>query len=199
MTLSATVLRCAPVTAGLLDCQTARAADRAVVRGAAGMPAPPDPNDRRMWRAGIEMAKANPLLGEGPDGFRFSYWRYAPVESRATNARLGNVYLQVAAEVGLVGLAAMLWLATSVLWRLWVALHRCTSVGDRLLAGSLLGAFVSIVIQGSGVSYLSRTGLVFLMWILTGLAAALHVPAPQPAAQPGADTGAPPPPDATTG
>lgn len=178
MTTSAAVLRCSPVDEDLLHCRGGTDEDRLVVRRAAGPPPVPDPSDRRLRQAALRMVQKSPLLGEGPDGFRHAYWRFAPTESRDDRARLDNVFLQLAAELGLVGLGVVLWLTLAVLWRLWIALHRCRSAGDRLLAGVLLAACAAVVAQSAGASFAQSSGLVHLVWILVGLAAALDVPPP---------------------
>ena len=178
MASSAAVLRCTPVAEDLLHCRGGTVEDRLVVRRAAGPPPVPDPNDRRLRQAALLMVQASPLLGEGPDGFRHAYWRFAPTESRDDRARLDNVFLQLAAELGLLGLAVVLWVTTAVLWRLWIALHRCRGAGDRLLAGVLLAACASVVVQSAGASFTQASGLVHLVWILVGLGAALDVPPP---------------------
>ena len=176
MTHSAAVLRCSRVAEDLLDCRPAGRADLNHVAAATGPAPPPQPGGRVLWEAAISMIKTHPLLGEGPDGFRHSYWRYVDADTSDPRARVGNLYLQTTAETGVLGLLALLWLITAILWRLWTALHRSPSVSDRLLAGALMGTFVAFVIQGSSVSILGHGGLFYLFWILAGLAAALNVP-----------------------
>lgn len=178
MTTSSAVFRCALVADDLLNCRVAGDQERLVVRRAAGPPPLPDPSDRRLRQAALLMVQQSPVLGEGPDGFRHAYWRFAPMESRDKRARLDNLFLHLAAELGLAGLAAVLWLTTATLWRLWIALHRCRSARDRLLAGVLLAAVAAIVVQSAGASFLHAAGLVHLVWLLVGLVASLDVPPP---------------------
>ncbi|GMV40402.1 MAG: hypothetical protein AMXMBFR64_21180 [Myxococcales bacterium] len=178
MTTSAAVFRCDPVANDLLDCSPGSEQDRLVVRRAAGLPPVPDPSDRRLRKAALLMVQESPLLGKGPDGFRHTYWRYAPMESRDPRARLDNLFLQITSELGLAGLAAVLWLITATLWRLWIGLHRCRSATDRLLSGVLLAAVAGLAIQSVGASFLHAGGLVHVAWLLIGLAASVDVPPP---------------------
>ena len=67
------------------------------------------------WRGGLAMAEAHPVAGVGLGTFGDHYPRYRwPLARMAQAAH--NDYLQVFAELGLVGLAAFLWL--------WVAYFR---------------------------------------------------------------------------
>lgn len=71
---------------------------------------PADPTTRErlaMWRSGLEMTRAHPLLGVGPGQVKREYPRYvAPEFSGKSRGHLHNTPLQILVERGLLGLAA---------------------------------------------------------------------------------------------
>ena len=70
-----------------------------------------------MWRTGAAMVKDRPLLGVGPDGVKYEFNRYRPdaYMPPAWYGHLHNDFLQIAAERGLPGLAAFVWLLGAAL------------------------------------------------------------------------------------
>jgi hypothetical protein len=89
-----------------------------------------------------------------------------------------DVWLYFLANVGVVGLAGLLWVVSSVLLKAFVAYRQAVSPFSRTLAISALAATVGIVIQSAGghMAFWPDYGLSsFYMvpyWILVGLAAA---------------------------
>jgi O-antigen ligase len=76
--------------------------------------APPPPGRLTLWRIALRMARNRPLLGIGPDNFRWRYGDYAGVLHWDTGIHANSVYLEWLADTGVLGLGAFLWLA----WRL---------------------------------------------------------------------------------
>jgi putative inorganic carbon (hco3(-)) transporter len=81
-----------------------------------------DSNLRRiiMIRTGLEMVKAHPWLGVGPEQVGRQFNRYVPSDitkplPKGWYGHLHNVYLQYAAERGLPALGAMLWFLVKLL------------------------------------------------------------------------------------
>ncbi len=130
------------------------------------------------WKAALEMAADNPLLGIGPGRFGVEsreYVRNDPVNLE--NPVVHNAYLEVLAEGGLPTLIAFLaFLAGS--WRLAVrARRRFEAEEDR--DGLRLTAAVqaSLVVAIVSASFLSVQTAV-PVWLLSGLAAVLALPPP---------------------
>jgi O-antigen ligase len=105
-------------------------------------------NDRaEVWKATLLLIKDNPWLGVGPGNLRDALVSGYVVKSAAWAAfQAHNMYLHVAAERGLPGLLAFLWLW----WRAMRSLARELASDDRLnLVGiGLLGAVVVFMIRG---------------------------------------------------
>lgn len=77
-------------------------------------------NRLRIWHTSIEMIAARPIFGTGFGTFERAYeYRRAPAMSSEPFAF--NLWLNLAVETGLVGLAAAAWLAIEAvrLWRSW--------------------------------------------------------------------------------
>jgi len=69
------------------------------------------------WRAGARMVREAPLFGLGPGAVRRDYPAYKdPEAARPRTSHLHNNLVQIAAERGLLGLAAWLWI--------WLAFYR---------------------------------------------------------------------------
>lgn len=82
----------------------------------------PGANENRliMWRTGLNMIAAHPLLGVGPEraGPRFAEFQPADVEELPPGfyGHLHNVYIHFAAERGIPAALIVLWLFGRILW-----------------------------------------------------------------------------------
>jgi hypothetical protein len=75
---------------------------------------PPPPGRLTQWRIALRMARNRPLLGIGPDNFRWMYGDFAGLASWDTGGHANSLYFEWLADTGIVGLALFAWLA----WRL---------------------------------------------------------------------------------
>ena len=75
---------------------------------------PPPPGRLALWRMALRMARNRPLLGVGPDNFRWVYGDFAGVPEWDTGVHANSVYFEWLADTGVLGLAAFVWLS----WRL---------------------------------------------------------------------------------
>jgi len=89
-----------------------------------------DSNEFRIvtWRTGIQMIRAHPWFGLGPEEPRLQFERYVPADiprplPSGWYGHLHNIYLQYAAERGIPTLLMMLWLLGQILYdclrRIW--------------------------------------------------------------------------------
>jgi hypothetical protein len=74
----------------------------------------PSPGRFDLWRAALLMFVDYPVLGVGPDSFRWQYGAYAGVSAWNTGIHANNLYIEWLADTGLVGLLLFLWFS----WRL---------------------------------------------------------------------------------
>lgn len=97
------------------------------------------------WNAGIQMIEKHPLLGLGPEGPKYHFREYVPLETWESRPpgfyeHLHNVYLQYGAERGIPALLVFLWLLGQILVDFWRGLRTLPpGPGDRrfLLHGGI--------------------------------------------------------------
>jgi putative inorganic carbon (HCO3(-)) transporter len=146
--------------------------------------------------AARDMALDNPVLGVGPGQFPIRYREYSlglGVPNSERGVEPHNMYLEVAAETGYLGLLAWGALACTALWRLVRARRRLRAAGERFEAdlvedlGLALGGYL---LSGLFV----HNAYPRLYWLLIGAALAVPVVvrsvlAHRPAAHPVLDPG----------
>jgi O-antigen ligase len=93
-----------------------------------------------MWQAGLEMFRDHPLTGVGLEDLHPIYERYKPPTAREPAGHLHSVFIQIAATMGVIGLAAFAWL--------YVSLFR-TATGGLALRGSGVGAGARLGVIGA--------------------------------------------------
>jgi hypothetical protein len=129
-----------------------------------------------LWGPALQLVVGHPLLGCGPDTLMACYYPVYPTALRhleAPNAvpdRTHDIYLDVAAETGLLGLAAFLLLLGATVQRLLLALRRGGSA-ERGLAAALLAALAGHLAEGAFGIAVMATAL--LTWLIAGLATSL--------------------------
>jgi hypothetical protein len=134
---------------------------------------PPVPAPRlALWRSALVLWRGRPLLGIGPDDFRRRYEEVigpAPDGRPYTDTRIhaNSFYLETLADLGLAGIALLVWLAVSLL-RALRRLSTSASIAG-LGCGLAAGAFF---VHGAVDYFLEFTPLFGLFWMLLGLTAA---------------------------
>jgi O-antigen ligase len=127
-----------------------------------------------IWKATVEMIAARPLLGHGLGTYIVVYPKYRLPEyflrPKATNVtdHAHNELLEIAAEQGLIGLAATLWLWATAVWYGFRACRRLDGVDRRFLWG-MFGAMIVLMLHGLldvDLRYLPNQSL---LWLLMGL------------------------------
>jgi O-antigen ligase len=140
----------------------------------------PTPSRLQLWRIALRMARHLPLLGVGPDNFRWVYGDFAQVGTWDTGIHANNLYLEWLADTGVLGLGAFVWF----MWRLGrtlaAALRRAPSTAAQntawlwllALAVALLGWFV----HGLTDYFYEPLSTNLAFWLMVGLALAAADP-----------------------
>jgi len=130
-----------------------------------------------IWRPALELVARRPLLGCGPETLLSCYYLVYPTALRhieAPNAvpdRTHNIFLDAAAETGLLGLAALLLLLATTAHALLRLVRHAAHPATRALAAALLAALAGHLVEGFfGIAVVAT---LLLTWLIAGLAAAL--------------------------
>ena len=104
-----------------------------------------------MMIVGFDIVAANPLTGIGPEGVKRVYPKLVPPEGmRRSTSHVHNTPLQIAAERGVVGLAAWLWIFVAFFHRAGAVWRRLPAAAaeDRALVLGSLAALVTFLASG---------------------------------------------------
>ena len=139
----------------------------------------PSPGRFELWRAALLMFVDYPILGVGPDSFRWQYGAYAGVSAWDTGIHANNLYIEWLADTGLVGLLLFLWfswrLAKTGLARLDPATINPVPAGRPemeevwLLTLGLMAALVAWYVHGFFDYFYEFTPTYVAFWLLVAL------------------------------
>jgi len=140
-------------------------------------------NDFRLnvWAAAIDMIKARPFLGIGPGNDAFN--KIYPLFQRPRYTALSaySVLLEIAVEMGLIGLTAFLWLLVVTFNQGWIQLQRLRQLGSRQ-GFWLMGAIATILgmmAHGAVDTIWYRPQVNTLWWLTVATIASYYLPPPQ--------------------
>jgi hypothetical protein len=120
-----------------------------------------------LWGAAMRLIVAHPLLGVGPDNFRHYYGAELGLEGWDERIQANNLYLEVLADLGVLGLAVFAWVVAGPL---------VSSVRGGTRSSIALGvalAIVAFLLHGLLDSFVAFNPTAWLFWLLLGLAASL--------------------------
>jgi hypothetical protein len=118
-----------------------------------------------LWGAALRIFAAHPLLGAGPDNFRHLYGAELGLEGWDERVQANDVYLDVLADLGVVGLAAFLWVVAAPVKRIIRSINSYVAL-------ALIASIATFLVHGLLDSFLTFTPTVVLFWMLLGLALA---------------------------
>lgn len=142
-----------------------------------------------MWSVAVEMTRDRPLLGQGPGGYHYKYLEFqarelagpgaAPLSGYWTYTHSAhNAYLQLAADSGLLGLAAFL-LIIGFSIKGWLAARVSLPPGARLLNDAWGAVALAFLVDGFLGLTLQLPASAFLLALALNAAAAAEAePAP---------------------
>ena len=127
-----------------------------------------------LWGAATRLIAAHPILGVGPDNFRHFYGAELGLEGWDERIQANNIYLEVLADLGVLGLAAFVWMIGGPLV---MAIRRTRANSSYLALGVALG-IVAFLFHGLLDSFLAFNPTAWLLWLLLGVGSALKPRAP---------------------
>ena len=133
---------------------------------------PADPTSRErlyFWHAGWRMVKDAPLLGLGPGGVKRHYPEYRdPAARRPSTGHLHNNAVQIAAERGVLGLAAWLsiWVAFFVQAGRILTRLPAARAGDRALCAGSVAAVAGFLVAGLFEYNFGDSEVIGLTWVV---------------------------------
>jgi O-antigen ligase len=116
-----------------------------------------DSNEHRVvtWRTGIQMIRAHPWLGLGPEIVGRDFNQYVPADIRRPLPRgfyghLHNIYLQYAAERGILTMLALMWWLGTMLFDFTRALRRLPAGGSdaRFVLHGAVAVIIAALVAG---------------------------------------------------
>jgi len=125
-----------------------------------------------MWQAALGMIRDQPLLGHGVNTFMANYLDYW-VGGEKSPRYAHNGLLQIAAETGIAGLLAFLWLLGAMLSLWWRAFRAKDQREPRMLLLGLSAGLVAFLVQASVDTNFYSLRQATLFWTLAGLATGL--------------------------
>ncbi len=122
-----------------------------------------------LWQPTVKLMQQEPLFGYGLNSFHAIF----PPDLRPQMSDPGagdwhNVYLQVALESGLIGLAAFLWLLATGLYLAVRGVRRARSPAEQAAAWGLFAGLAFFCIAGGLGVFLVRIPVVILVFLLLG-------------------------------
>lgn len=123
-----------------------------------------------MWTTGWKIFRDHPIIGSGINTFFVKFKEYRQDEARGLKGSYAhNCYLQMAADTGVIGLAAFLWLVFVYFNSIRVGLR---DVNDPLYGSIIFGISVGIfafLVQSFFDTNLYSLNLATLFWVAIGL------------------------------
>ena len=101
------------------------------------------------WQDTLQIARAYPILGAGPNAFRTVYPQHRHTSDRAARDFAENEYVQWLAETGLAGLLLALCFAMIITRRIWQYLRSNQTDAPNMLAPAAMGALAAAVMHAT--------------------------------------------------
>jgi hypothetical protein len=134
------------------------------------LPLPSQPQRIDLWRAAGRMGLQHPLLGVGPDNFRRLYGSYLRLQRFDDRIYANNLYFELFATVGFVGLSAFSAFLVAVFLKAGRTWRLATEWEDKLVIAAIGIALAAFCIHGLVDYFLPFTPTYGLFWILAGMA-----------------------------
>lgn len=124
------------------------------------------------WESALNIAMDHPF-GVGFNRIKEYMSSYS---SKRIHVDSHNTYLQIAVEMGLLGLLLFLWMLACFGWRAWKIYRTRTDPISTTWAGGAVGCLVAFLIVNMFYSNFFRDTVVGSFWVAMGLALVAHTP-----------------------
>ena len=123
-------------------------------------------------RTGMEMIKAHPWFGLGPEMPGKQFQQYVPSDIKLPlpegfYGHLHNVYLQYGAERGIPALLAFLWMIGMMLHDWWTRARSSISPDRRAILHGSIAVLIAFLIEGLFEHNLGDSEVLSMFWIVT--------------------------------
>ncbi len=127
------------------------------------------PGRRELWGIALGLFLEHPVLGVGPDNFRWVYGAFAGKEVWDTRVFSNSLYLELLSTIGIVGFAAFVLLAGRAL----IGLMRRASKGSATLeVAAIAASLTGFLVHGLFDYLLAFTPIYLAFFVLLGAASA---------------------------
>ncbi len=122
----------------------------------------------QLWESSLHMIRDHPLLGVGMDNFLYQYRSHYLLPTAAAEPNLShphNILLDFWLRLGIAGVAALIWIAVTLvqIWR--QAWMRSSDPVDRALLAGMAGAAIDLVAHGMVDNSYFLVDLAFQFWL----------------------------------
>ena len=123
-------------------------------------------------RAGMEMIKAHPWFGIGPEMPGKQFQQYLPADIKRPlpegfYGHLHNIYLQYGAERGVPALLAFLWMIGMMLRDWWTRARSIASEKHRAILHGCIAVLIAFLIEGLFENNLGDSEVLSMFWVIT--------------------------------
>jgi hypothetical protein len=132
---------------------------------------PPVPR-AELWGAALTMFREHPLLGVGPDNFRHIYGTYLGLSTWDDRVHANDLYLELLADLGLLGALAFGGLVALPLLSLARGLRAPTSRKQAVWLAGFAASLLAYFLHSGLDSFLEFTPVYLLFWVVLGLSMA---------------------------
>ena len=121
----------------------------------------------------LEKIRQRPLLGGGHGETVTSLVTFPPPPQILTVGAVDNVYLTIGMRMGLVGIAAFLWVFGFALWRAYLLFQQSSDTYVRLFCAAFIAIYAALLVYGMADATLFANRLIFIHATFLGLIARL--------------------------
>ncbi|MBV9172693.1 MAG: O-antigen ligase family protein [Chloroflexi bacterium] len=125
-----------------------------------------------LWQAAVQLIQRNPVLGVGTDNFRHLYGAELGLDSWDERVQANNLYLEILADTGFLGLIAFAWLVGPPLMRVVGVVRTSRNLNQAYYAIGVGLALLAFLVHGLFDTFLTFIPTAGLFAICLGFALA---------------------------